>query len=87
MNPTSHPLALVTGSAHRLGFIFARTLAEQAPPGESTAERDARIAVELQARPDEVQSMVQRLSGPDMSLSTPVYQDGSNTLEDHLPEP
>ena len=29
MNKNKRPLALVTGSAHRLGFLFARTLAEQ----------------------------------------------------------
>ena len=29
MDKNKDPLALVTGSAHRLGFVFARTLAEQ----------------------------------------------------------
>lgn len=29
MNPSLPPLALITGAAHRLGFVFARALAEQ----------------------------------------------------------
>ena len=29
MNPSPPPLALITGAAHRLGFVFARTLAQQ----------------------------------------------------------
>ena len=29
MNKNKHPLALVTGAAHRLGFVFAYTLAQQ----------------------------------------------------------
>ena len=29
MNKNNHPLALITGAAHRLGFLFAHTLAKQ----------------------------------------------------------
>ncbi|MCF6277982.1 MAG: SDR family NAD(P)-dependent oxidoreductase, partial [Anaerolineales bacterium] len=55
----SLPLALVTGSAHRLGFLFARTLSEQGYA----------ILLHYHHSRDDAESAAQKLR----ALDTPVY--------------
>ena len=49
------------------------------------AVEDAELAAELNVPLSELRAMQQRLSSRDASLSTPVTEDGSSTLEDILP--
>lgn len=77
-----------TQRQRRLFYRLPRALAEAAPVGEGSGARARRIATELDVAPEEVRSMTMRLSGPDVSLASPLGgEEGATTLEDRLASP